>query len=158
MNYNINEEKMKILQRSLPSRIFLAVCSFIGTIICLGYGFFFIIEHIGFLPIVLFFSIGLGLVFLTSGINVLMARIEYDNEKLMTRSFKKTTIIYFKEIKFFGRKVGSSSTKSRVYYWIIKKIDGTTFQIDIPVNFQTQEFEDFVVTIQKANPNVFIKK
>ena len=89
---------MTILQKSLGARIFIAVCSFIGTIFCLGCACFFIAEHIGFLPLVLFFSIGLGIAFLAAGINVLMARIEYDDEKLITRSFKKQKVIYFKDI------------------------------------------------------------
>lgn len=148
---------MIILQRSFGARIFIAVCSFIGTIFCLGCACFFIAEHIGFLPLVLFFSIGLGVAFLAAGINVLMARIEYDDEKLITRSFKKQKIIYFKDINFFGRKIGTSTSKSRTYYWIIKTAEGTS-QIDIPVNFQTQEFEDFVETMQRANPNICIKK
>ena len=148
---------MIVLQKSLGARIFIAVCSFIGTIFCLECGCFFIAEHIGFLPLVLFFSIGLGVVFLAAGINVLMARIEYDDEKLITRSFKKQKVIYFKDIKFFGRKIGTSTSRSRIYYWIIKTAEGTS-QIDIPVNFQTKEFEDFVATMQKANPNICIKK
>ena len=148
---------MTILQKSLGARIFIAVCSFIVAIFCLGCGYLFIIEHIGFLPLVLFFSIGLGVAFLAAGINVLMARIEYDDEKLITRSFKKQKVIYFKDINFFGRKIGTSTSKSRTYYWIIKTAEGTS-QIDIPVNFQTQEFEDFVETMQRANPNIYIKK
>lgn len=148
---------MTILQKSLGARIFIAVCSFIVAIFCLGCGYLFIIEHIGFLPLVLFFSIGLGTAFLAAGINVLMARIEYDDEKLITRSFKKQKVIYFKDINFFGRKIGTSTGKSRIYYWIIKTTEGTS-QIDIPVNFQTQEFEDFVETMQRANPNICIKK
>lgn len=148
---------MIILQRSFGARIFIAVCSFIGTIFCLGYGYFFIAEHNRFFPLVLFFSIVLGVAFLVAGINVLMARIEYDDEKLITRSFKKQKVIYFKDIKFFGRKIGTSTSRSRIYYWIIKTAEGTS-QIDIPVNFQTKEFEDFVATMQKANPNICIKK
>lgn len=148
---------MTILQKSLGVRIFIAVCSFIVAIFCVGCGYLFIIEHIGFLPLVLFFSIGLGTAFLVAGINVLMARIEYDDEKLITRSFKKQKVIYFKDINFFGRKIGASTSKSRTYYWIIKTAEGTS-HIDIPVNFQTKEFEDFVATMQKANPNICIKK
>ena len=148
---------MTILQKSLGARIFIAVCSFIVAIFCVGCGYLFIIEHIGFLSLVLFFSIGLGVAFLAAGINVLMARIEYDDEKLITRSFKKQKVIYFKDINFFGRKIGTSTSKSRTYYWIIKTAEGTS-QIDIPVNFQTKEFEDFVETMQRANPNICIKK
>lgn len=148
---------MTILQKSLGARIFIAICLFIGTILCLGYGYFFIIEHIGFLPLVLFLSLGLGTAFLAAGINVLMARIEYDNEKMITRSFKKQKVIFFKDINFFGKKIGTSTSKSRTYYWIIKTAEGTS-QIDIPVNFQTQEFEDFVATMKRANPNICIKK
>lgn len=148
---------MTILQKSLGARIFIAICSFIVAFFCLGCGYLFIIEHIGFLPLVLFISIGLGIAFLAAGINVLMARIEYDDEKLITRSFKKQKIIYFKDINFFGRKIGTSTSKSRTYYWIIKTSEGIS-QIDIPVNFQTKEFEDFVETMQRANPNICIKK
>lgn len=144
---------MTILQKSLGVRIFIAVCSFIVAIFCVGCGYLFIIEHIGFLPLVLFFSIGLGTAFLVAGINVLMARIEYDDEKLITRSFKKQKVIYFKDINFFGRKIGASTSKSRTYYWIIKTAEGTSH-----INFQTKEFEDFVATMQKANPNICIKK
>lgn len=144
---------MKTLQRKLSVRIFLAVCSFLGAILSLMYGFFFIYDGISFVPVVLIFTIGFAVVFLVAGLNVLMARIEYDDEKLVTRSFRKTRTIYYKDITYFGRKVGSSTGKSRVYYWVVKTKNGTV-QIDIPVNFQSLEFGEFVETMKRGNEGI----
>lgn len=144
---------MKVLQRKLSVRIFLSVCSFLGTILSLMYGFFFIYDGIGFVPIVLLFTIGFAIAFFVAGLNVLMAKIEYDDEKLMTRSFKRTKTIYYKDITYFGRKVGSSTGKSRVYYWVMKTNEGTV-QIDVPVNSQSLEFGDFVKTMKKGNEEI----
>lgn len=142
---------MKVLQRKLSVRIFLAVCSFFGTILSLGYGFYFIYD--GFVPVVLIFTTGFAIAFLVAGLNVLMAKIEYDDEKLVTRSFRKARTIYYKDITYFGRRVGSSTGKSRVYYWIMKTNEGTV-QIDVPVNSQSLEFGDFVKTMKKGNEEI----
>lgn len=144
---------MKVLQRKLSVRVFLAVCSFLGTILSLGYGFYFIYDGIGFVPVVLIFTTGFAIAFLVAGLNVLMAKIEYDDEKLVTRSFRKTRTIYYKDITYFGRKVGSSTGKSRVYYWIMKTNEGTV-QVDVPVNFQSLEFVEFVETMKKGNKEI----
>lgn len=145
---------MKILQRKLSVRIFLAVIYFIGVLLSLGYGCIFILEDGDSVSVILLFSVGIGAAFLTAGINVLKAKIEYDDEKLISRSFIKEKIIYYKDINFLGRKVGSSTSRSQICYWIIKTRK-ETIQLDIPVSFQSQEFEDF---IEKKNPEITIKK
>lgn len=117
------------------------------------YGFFFIYDGISFVPVVLIFTTGFAVVFLVAGLNVLMARIEYDDEKLVTRSFRKARTIYYKDITYFGRKVGSSTGKSRVYYWIMKTNEGIV-QIDVPVNSQSLEFVEFVETMKKGNEEI----
>ncbi|WP_407399972.1 hypothetical protein [Treponema sp.] len=141
----------------LPARIFISAFYFIETAFWPVFVYLFMAEEpTGYQLLVLIFSIGLGLAFLAAGINILMARIEYDDEKLITRSFKKQKVFYFKDICFFGKRIGTSTGKTRISYWIIKTKEETS-HIDIPVNFQTQEFEDFIAAMQRANPNMRIK-
>lgn len=109
------------------------------------------------MSVIVFFSIFICAAFLTAGINVLNAKIEYDDEKILCRSLKKQKTIYYKDIYFFGRKSGSSTGHSRVYYWILKT-KNETIQINIPVSFQSQEFDEFVETIKAVNSNIIIKK
>ena len=147
---------MQVLRPKLGLRILISTTYFLLGLLSFGYGCFFITVKVSLLPLVIILSIGIGIAFIAAGINVLLSKIEYDDEKLITRSFKKQRIFYYKNITFFGRKIGSATAKSRVYYWIIKTKDGTS-QIDIPVSFQSQEFYDFLDTLRTSNPDIVIK-
>ncbi len=153
---------MQILQKKLPVRIFIASCFFIfGPFLALlaGLLFFGCFDSEGMAVIAVSFIIAAGIyaAFVVAGINVLTAKIEYDGEKMVTRSFKKQQTFYFKDIVFFGRKNGGlKAVRSATDYWIIKT-EEETVQIDIPVNIGEKEFWDFEETMKTANPNIIIK-
>ncbi|MCQ2596175.1 MAG: hypothetical protein MJ196_13020, partial [Treponemataceae bacterium] len=114
---------MQILQRKLPVRIFEAFGSFICgpavallIVICLYSELMFLPKAVIALMVIIDF--GICAAFVVAGINILTAKIEYDSEKMVTRSFKKQRTFYFKDIVFFGRKMGGIRTvRSATDYW-----------------------------------------
>lgn len=156
---------MQILQKKLAVRIFEALGSFICgpavallIVICLYSELY---SELMFLPkaviaLMVIIDFGICAAFVVASINILTAKIEYDSEKMVTRSFKNQETFYFKDIVFFGLKAGSVKTvRTRTCYWVVKTKEKTA-QIDVPVDVGKKEFWDFLDAMKNANPNVVI--
>lgn len=152
---------MQILQRKLAVRIFEALGSFICgpavallIVICLYSELMFLPKAV--IALIVIIDFGICAAFVVAGINILTAKIEYDSEKMVTRSFKNQETFYFKDIVFFGLKAGSVKTvRTRTCYWVVKTKEKTA-QIDVPVDVGKKEFWDFLDAMKNANPNVVI--
>lgn len=152
---------MQILQEKLAVRIFEAFVNFICgpfvallIVICLYSELMFLPKAV--IALIVIIDFGICAAFIVAGISILAAKIEYDGEKMVTRSFKNQETFYFKDIVFFGLKAGSVKTvRTRTCYWVVKTKEKTA-QIDVPVDVGKKEFWDFLDTMKNANPNVVI--